>query len=88
MSPPILEDQQFLRILMICDVIGKLNRDPLQVLLVDFKREQSIDFVACNGTNTVGGFGITAYKVPELIENGVGVQTFDNHISGRKEISA
>ena len=34
MSPPILEDQQFLRILMICDVIGKLNRDPLQVLLV------------------------------------------------------
>ncbi|MDA1128452.1 MAG: TIGR00282 family metallophosphoesterase [Chloroflexi bacterium] len=75
-----------MRILMIGDVIGKPGRDAVRSLLPDLKREQSIDFVICNGENTAGGFGITVDTAKELLECGVDVLTSGNHIWDKKEI--
>jgi metallophosphoesterase (TIGR00282 family) len=75
-----------LRILMIGDVIGKPGREAVRALLPGLKREQSIDFVICNGENTAGGFGLTADTASELLESGVDVLTSGNHIWDKKEI--
>ena len=75
-----------MRILMIGDVIGKPGREAVRALLPGLKREQSIDFVICNGENTAGGFGITADTATELLESGVDVLTSGNHVWDKKEI--
>ena len=75
-----------MRILMIGDVIGKPGRETVRAVLPDLKREQSIDFVICNGENTAGGFGLTADTASELLESGVDVLTSGNHIWDKKEI--
>ena len=69
-----------MRILMIGDVIGKPSRDAVSAPLPDSKREKAIDFVICNGKNTVGGYGITADTAAELLESGVDVLTSGNYI--------
>ena len=75
-----------MRILMIGDVIGKPGREAVRAVLPDLKREESIDFVICNGENTAGGFGLTVDTASELIESGVDVLTSGNHIWDKKEI--
>ena len=76
-----------MRILMIGDVIGMPGRDAVRALLPDLNHEKSIDFVICNGENTAGGYGITASTAAELLDSGVDVLTYGNHIWDKKRSS-
>jgi 2',3'-cyclic-nucleotide 2'-phosphodiesterase len=68
-----------MRILFIGDIVGRSGRnvvlDRLPALMSDWK----LDFVALNGENAAGGFGITEVIYQELIDAGADVITLGNH---------
>jgi 2',3'-cyclic-nucleotide 2'-phosphodiesterase len=74
-----------MRILFIGDVVGRSGRnvvtDRLPRLIADWK----LDFVALNGENAAGGFGITESIYQELIDAGVDVITGGNHSWDQRE---
>jgi metallophosphoesterase (TIGR00282 family) len=74
-----------MRILFIGDIVGRSGRasvlDRLPKLIADWK----LDFVAINGENAAGGFGITEAIYTELVDAGADVITGGNHSWDQKE---
>src|SRR5256886_15887061 len=74
-----------MRILFIGDIVGRSGRavllERLGVLVQDWK----LDFVAINGENAAGGFGITEAIYQELLDAGADVVTGGNHSWDQKE---
>src|SRR5205809_5364423 len=74
-----------MRILFIGDIVGRSGRavllERLGVLVQDWK----LDFVAINGENAAGGFGITEAIYQEFVDAGVDVITGGNHSWDQKE---
>src|SRR5262244_3405866 len=74
-----------MRILFIGDIVGRSGRavllERLGVLVQDWK----LDFVAINGENAAGGFGITEAIYQELVDAGGDVITGGNHSWDQKE---
>jgi 2',3'-cyclic-nucleotide 2'-phosphodiesterase len=74
-----------MRILFIGDVVGRSGRnvvvDRLPRLIANWK----LNFVALNGENAAGGFGITEAIYQELVDAGVDVVTGGNHSWDQKE---
>jgi metallophosphoesterase (TIGR00282 family) len=74
-----------MRILFIGDIVGRSGRkivlDRLPALIQDWK----LDFVAINGENAAGGFGITEAIYQELIDAGADAVTLGNHAWDQKE---
>jgi len=74
-----------MRILFIGDIVGRSGRavvlDRLPALIRDWK----LDFVAINGENAAGGFGITEAIYHELVDAGADVITGGNHSWDQKE---
>jgi 2',3'-cyclic-nucleotide 2'-phosphodiesterase len=74
-----------MRILFIGDIVGRSGRtivlDRLPALIRDWK----LDFVAINGENAAGGFGITEAIYQELVDAGADVITGGNHSWDQKE---
>jgi metallophosphoesterase (TIGR00282 family) len=68
-----------MRILFIGDIVGKSGRaivlDKLPGLIADWK----LDFVAINGENSAGGFGITETIYNDLVDAGADAVTLGNH---------
>src|SRR5437762_13334255 len=74
-----------MRILFIGDIVGRSGRaavlDRLPALVHDWK----LDFVAVNGENAAGGFGITETIYQEFVDAGIDVITGGNHSWDQKE---
>jgi len=71
---------------MIGDVVGKLGRRALALLLPHLRRQYSIDLVVANGENAAGGKGLTIATAQEILAAGVDVITSGNHIWEYREI--
>ena len=74
-----------MRILFIGDVVGRSGRNAVLERLPGLIRDWKLDFVAINGENAAGGFGITEAICQELIDAGADVITGGNHSWDQKE---
>jgi 2',3'-cyclic-nucleotide 2'-phosphodiesterase len=74
-----------MRILFVGDVVGRSGRTVVIEQLPRLIRDWKLDFVAVNGENAAGGFGITETIYGELIEAGADVITLGNHAWDQKE---
>ena len=74
-----------MRLLFLGDVVGRSGRtivtERLPRLIADWK----LDFVAINGENAAGGFGITETIYQELVDAGADVITLGNHAWDQRE---
>src|SRR5215510_4166483 len=68
-----------MRILFIGDIVGRSGRAVVQERLPGLIRDWKLDFVAINGENAAGGFGITEAIYQELIDAGADAVTLGNH---------
>jgi metallophosphoesterase (TIGR00282 family) len=74
-----------MRLLFIGDIVGRSGRAVLLERLPALLREWKLDFVAVNGENAAGGFGITEAIYQEFIDAGADVVTGGNHSWDQKE---
>src|SRR5436305_1039880 len=74
-----------MRILFIGDIVGRSGRAIVLQRLPDLVRDWKLDFVAANGENAAGGFGITETIYQELVDAGIDVITGGNHSWDQKE---
>jgi 2',3'-cyclic-nucleotide 2'-phosphodiesterase len=74
-----------MRILFIGDIVGRSGRAVVLERLPALIRDWKLDFVAINGENAAGGFGITETIYHELVDVGADVITGGNHSWDQKE---
>src|ERR1700687_5488105 len=74
-----------MRLLFLGDIVGRPGRQAVIEALPGLRRRYALDFVAINGENAAGGFGITEAIMDELIEAGADVVTLGNHAFDQKE---
>src|ERR1700755_674902 len=74
-----------MRILFIGDVVGRSGRAILLERLPGLVRDWKLDFVAINGENAAGGFGITEAIYQEFVDAGADVITGGNHSWDQRE---
>src|SRR5438552_8843704 len=74
-----------MRILFIGDIVGRSGRAVVLARLPGLIRDWKLDFVAINGENAAGGFGITEPIYQELIDAGADAVTLGNHAWDQKE---
>jgi 2',3'-cyclic-nucleotide 2'-phosphodiesterase len=74
-----------MRILFIGDVVGRSGRAIVLERLPGLIRDWKLDFVAINGENAAGGFGITEAIYQDLLDAGGDVITGGNHSWDQKE---
>jgi len=74
-----------MKVLFIGDIVGTVGRAAVKALLPALVSRYKIDFVAANGENAAGGFGITEKVATEIFGYGVHVITSGNHIWDKKE---
>ncbi len=72
-------------ILHVGDVMGRLGRNALSVLLPQLVSEYEADFVIVNGENAAGGAGITSNTAQEILAAGAGCITTGNHVWTQRE---
>jgi metallophosphoesterase (TIGR00282 family) len=75
-----------LKVLFVGDVVGRLGRRTVQMLLPTIRRETEAHLVIANGENAAGGRGLTLTTAEELFDAGVDVITSGNHIWEHREI--
>lgn len=78
-------EEAFMRILCIGDVVGSIGCNFLRSKLPAIKKVKDIDFVICNGENSADGNGITPASAKFLFDSGVDAITLGNHTYRRKE---
>src|SRR5262249_3804502 len=74
-----------MRILFIGDIVGRSGRAAAVERLPGLVRDWKLDFVAINGENAAGGFGITESIYQDLIDAGADVITGGNHSWDQRE---
>src|SRR5215218_10632405 len=74
-----------MRILFIGDIVGRSGRTVLLERLPRLVRDWRLDFVAVNGENAAGGFGITEAIYQEFVDAGADAVTGGNHSWDQKE---
>jgi 2',3'-cyclic-nucleotide 2'-phosphodiesterase len=74
-----------MRILFIGDIVGRSGRAIVADRLGGLVRDWRLDFVALNGENAAGGFGITETIYQEFLDAGADVITLGNHAWDQKE---
>src|ERR1700716_1184388 len=74
-----------MRILFIGAIVGSNGRAVLLERLPWLVRDWRLDFVAVNGENAAGGFGITEAIYQEFVDAGADVVTGGNHSWDQKE---
>src|SRR3979409_888366 len=74
-----------MRILFIGDIVGRSGRAGLLERLPRVVWDWRLDFVAVNGENAAGGFGITEAIYQEFVDAGADVVTGGNHSWDQKE---
>jgi 2',3'-cyclic-nucleotide 2'-phosphodiesterase len=74
-----------MRILFVGDIVGRSGRAALLERLPGLIADWRLDFVAINGENAAGGFGITEAIYQEFLDAGGDVVTGGNHSWDQKE---
>src|ERR1700730_9163033 len=74
-----------MRILFIGDIVGRSGRAVLLERLPGLVRDWKLDFVAVNGENAAGGFGITEAIYQEFLDAGADAVTLGNHCWDQRE---
>src|SRR5262245_16741473 len=74
-----------MRILFIGDIVGRSGRAAVLQRLPGLVRDWKLDFVAINGENAAGGFGITEAIYQEFVDAGADAITGGNHSWDQKE---
>ena len=74
-----------MRILFVGDIVGRSGRTALLARLPGLIADWKLDFVAINGENAAGGFGITEAIYQEFVDAGGDVVTGGNHSWDQKE---
>jgi metallophosphoesterase (TIGR00282 family) len=74
-----------MRLLFLGDVVGRTGRQAVISRLPVLRERYRLDFVAVNGENAAGGFGITEAICTDLIDAGADVVTLGNHAFDQKE---
>jgi len=74
-----------MRMLILGDVVGRSGRAVVMQRLPDLRKRWKLDFVAVNGENAAGGFGITESILVDLLDAGADVVTLGNHAFDQKE---
>jgi metallophosphoesterase (TIGR00282 family) len=74
-----------MRLLFLGDVVGRSGRQAVVAQLPRLRARYKLDFVAINGENAAGGFGITESILTELLDAGADVVTLGNHAFDQKE---
>jgi hypothetical protein len=74
-----------MRVLFLGDVVGRSGRQAVLDALPNLRQRYKLDFVAINGENAAGGFGITESIVGDLLDAGADVVTLGNHAFDQKE---
>src|SRR6266487_5120682 len=74
-----------MRILFIGDIVGRSGRAAVLDRLPNLVRDWKLDFVAINGENAAGGFGITEAIYHELNDAGADAITLGNHAWDQRE---
>jgi metallophosphoesterase (TIGR00282 family) len=74
-----------MNILILGDIVGKIGRRGVGLLLPQIKKEYGIDFTIANIENAAAGFGITESVLKELMDYGIDAFTSGNHIWDKKE---
>ncbi|TLU86208.1 MAG: TIGR00282 family metallophosphoesterase [Chlorobium sp.] len=71
--------QKTVRVMFIGDVVGTPGLKMVDLMLKNFIRKYSIDFVICNGENAHHGKGMSLEALNQLLGAGVNVVTGGNH---------
>jgi len=79
---------QGMKVLFIGDIVGRAGRDAVCEALPGWRQRLDLDFVAANGENAAGGFGITADICRQFYDAGVDVITGGNHTWDQQDIIA
>jgi hypothetical protein len=74
-----------MRVLFLGDVVGRAGRQAVVRQLPALRTRYKLDFVAVNGENSAGGFGITESICNDLLDAGADVVTLGNHAFDQKE---
>jgi metallophosphoesterase (TIGR00282 family) len=74
-----------MRLLFLGDIVGRPGRQAVLDALPGLRRRYALDFVAINGENAAGGFGITEAILEDILEAGADVVTLGNHAFDQKE---
>ena len=74
-----------MRLLFLGDVVGRSGRNAVIAQLPHLRARYKLDFVAVNGENAAGGFGITEPILEELLGAGADVVTLGNHAFDQRE---
>ena len=74
-----------MRLLFLGDVVGRAGRKAVQEELPRLISRFRLDFVAVNGENAAGGFGITEAIVLDFLDAGADVVTLGNHAFDQRE---
>ncbi|MHA1525070.1 MAG: TIGR00282 family metallophosphoesterase [Alphaproteobacteria bacterium] len=74
-----------MRLLFLGDVVGRAGREIVAAELPRLRADYAIDFVAINGENAAGGFGITERICHALLDAGADVVTTGNHAFDQRE---
>ena len=74
-----------MRMLFLGDVVGRPGRDVVTSLLPGLVADWRLDFVAVNGENAAGGFGITEAIYDDLRAAGADAVTLGNHSFDQRE---
>jgi len=74
-----------MRLLFIGDVVGRAGRAVLTARLPKLRAAWNLDFVAVNGENAAGGFGVTEAICDEFVSAGADCVTLGNHSFDQRE---
>jgi metallophosphoesterase (TIGR00282 family) len=74
-----------MRLLFLGDVVGRSGRNAVIEELPRLRERYKLDFVAVNGENAAGGYGITEAILEDLIGAGADVVTLGNHAWDQRE---
>jgi metallophosphoesterase (TIGR00282 family) len=74
-----------LRLLFLGDIVGRSARNAITERLPALIADHRVDFVAINGENAAGGFGITEEIFRGVIDAGADVVTTGNHVFDQRE---
>lgn len=67
-------------ILFLGDIVGRLGRQTVKVLLPELLEKYQVDLTFANAENLAGGRGITAETLDEMLQAGVDYFTSGNHV--------
>jgi metallophosphoesterase (TIGR00282 family) len=74
-----------MRLLFLGDIVGRTGRLAVVERVPGLIRDWKLDFVAINGENAAGGFGITEAIYQEILDAGVDAITLGNHAWDQRE---